>query len=203
MVHGLLSRIQPVLPTTEEIGAASIGSLLGSFSQLYDLGFQQGPTDSTTIRDTIRTDVSRKPRRTPRQKPREQPKPKPRDPIDTLLVPSKPSNPSYYSPLYASSISGEALRARDSLDVKVKRGQKTEQINQYRTYDLTTDTHGRGFIRVTTSKGRYRYLDRSGKKIPACHFLESYVEGRSHKKTGKKDARLRQIRRTYAHYNCR
>lgn len=113
----------------------------------------------------------------------------------------------------------EALRAKDSIFVKKqeRRPDKPFIIAPYsgttqlyfrvqRPYGLTS---GPKYAKSLTAVRGYgnRYYDRyTRKKLPACKVLKNQmfdIENRKHRKSGKSDARLRQIRRTYAYRNCK
>lgn len=218
MVEIPAPRIRPNIPITpEEIGAASVGSLLGSFSPLSDLGFGTGPSSDVNVTDEINVEVTK-------NQPWQWPWGIPKIPVpDYWPIPTKPTEKdttdtvyiNQYIDLYpldsetpftSSSGVNEALQARDSLFWYKKTGEPNFEPKTPKDTYLEEQAAGYVTLRLRGS-GSKRY-SRKGELLTPCRveYLARQqgvdFRKRRHVRTGNSKARTKQIRRTYAFAGC-
>lgn len=212
MVHGILRpRVKPPLGSLDDWAAVGSGTILGSWSELSDLGFVGNKSDRVNVSDSVTADVTRAPTK-PKQKwdifPDRRVDEKDVDdlivhvdpfgePADSYDVDNPPFSP---SSLFDTEL-GEALEAKDKIDYSVNLGTNEPFIIKNPPYQAEIDIAVSRF----RQDGRNRYIS-NGKVLSPCKVLKNEnfdIEKRRHVRTGKSGARLRQIRRTYAYVNCK
>lgn len=226
MVHGILNKFKPPRDTTEDIAGVGIGTILGSFNQLGDVGVVGNTTSRLDISDTVDTDVTRG--RPPRTHPdfkwdifpdREPDRDKPR-PILDVPFPGEPpgkDTPILPQPEIYTTQAGEAFQARDTLTATVQRGNTTNEpivvkrrvLGPNMRFRMGDAVSYKGHKKYYVTVERHQYDTgkpyRKNVRVPPCTALKNSgfdIENRRHRKTGNSSARLRQIRRTYAYKNC-